>query len=799
MLLLVLIAMAYGQYGIRHDPHATGATVLFLLAAGAAAFLLRREGSRADEALNLPTSHPRRVVGTAASCGTLGFAAIAGAAALLSYDWRYWFVPGWVLLLCGVLAVSFGLRELDPAQRDGARWSAAEATVLVAILALGTFLRFYRYSAFPDPFSTHAVEEQETALAGHQILTQGARPWEFMLDRYLAALALAFSSDPTFLTVRIPFTIFSALTIVPVHLWLRQLVATPVALAGTFLFSISSWNLLYSRCAHNIFLTNFLVIIVLGLLTHFGRTRRLAGMPWAALLCGYTLYTYAGYRGTSLFALAFVALLAARDLWRVDHATDPAAKRTATWALTRDLAAAGILLVIIVAVFAPVFTQLHADRGRPEYYFEAAERSLANREYYSSVPTEFVYQRLNRIVKAAAIFMHVGDSSLTFNAPDEPMLDPLTACCFIGGLCLAVLTPCRRFRAFWLWMFLSLMLVGTVFVQNLDVRRLQGITVFVVLFAAFFLEGLWLRARRLPAALRRWGVPLLATASAATALGWNYNVYFHKMADNPEVRQAFKNPYTAVIHYGYEHRDGRYILLMSIVRRYFDRSYYYRSAYAWLIDRLMRGRDVQDLMEVLPPHALPTQEGPLTVMVQEPFERRAVGRLLRAVYPGTTCSDFAEPDCPRVALTACNLPQPPTASAWTSTLEARYWLGAKPNGAPFLVRREPFIGYATLPPQCYVGQPGPPACYAEWTGTFEAPANAAYYFVAQPRGRTTMEVRVDDVRLGAAPIRLAAGPHQIWVGAHLPREDDVGARLSWERDGRIQVLPFYTPAGSLPR
>ncbi|MBP1686556.1 MAG: hypothetical protein H6Q33_2699 [Deltaproteobacteria bacterium] len=796
VLLLALIAMAYGQYAIRRDPHATGATALFLLAAVVAAILLRRDGIPADQVPILPQSADRSVTVGAALRSVGGLLAIIGAATLLAHNWRTWFLPGWGLLLCGVMAMSFALRSLDPPERGGPTWSVGEAVALTVILALGTFLRFYRYSTFPDAFATHAVEEQETAFAGYQIITHGTRPWEFMLDHYFAALALALSNDPTFLTVRIPFTIVSTLTIVPVHLLLRQLVARPAALAGTFLFSVSSWNLIYSRCAHNIFLTNFLVIIILGLLTHFGRTRRLAGIPWAALLCGYTLYAYAGYRGTPLFALAFLGLLGMRDLWRIVHGADAGTKRGAARALTRDLVATAILVVIIGAVFAPVVAQLRADRGRPDYYFEAANRSLANKEYYSSVPTEFVRQRLDRIVKASRIFMHVGDGSLTFNAPDEPMLDPLTACCFVGGLFFAALTPWRRFHAFWLWMFVTLMLLGTVFVQNLDVRRLQGITVFVALFAAFFLERLWLHARQLPATVCRWGVPVVAATGALTALGWNYNVYFHKMAENPGVRQAFKNQYTAIIHYGHDHHDRRYILLLSIVRRYFDRTYYYRGPYAWLIDRLMRGRDIQEIAEVLPPHALPTQEGPLTIMVQEPYERRAVGQLLQAVYPKTDCRDFSEPDSPPVTLTACDLPNPPGARDWTSTLEARYWLGAEPLGAPFLKRREPFIAYATLPPQCYVGPTGPPACYADWNGTFEVPVDGNYRFLAQPRGRTSMEVRVDDVRVGTAPIHLSAGTHQVWVGAHLPREDDVGARLSWERDGTVEVVPFYTPGGS---
>jgi hypothetical protein len=793
--LLALIAMAYGQYGIRRDASDTAATILFSVAAAAAAFLLGRGKTAPDEERsdsNRRSGVARAIAGTGFVVGML---AIVGAATLLSHNWRGWFLDAWLILLLGVCLSSAGLWGLDPPAHGGRQWSVGEAAAVLAILALGTFLRFYRYGEFPGPFATHAIEEQQTALGGYAILTEGVRPWEFMLDHYSAALAIWLSNDPTFITIRIPFTIGSALTILPVHLLLRQLVTIPAALAGTFLFSISSWNILYSRCAHNIFLTNFLVITVLGLLVHFGRTRRLALVPWAGLLSGYTLYAYAGYRGTSLFALVFLGLLAGRDLLQLVRASDEAAKRRAARFIFRDMAAATILLVIIGAVFAPVFVQVRADRGKPGYYFEAASRSLANNEYYTSNRTKYVRQRIERIRQAARIFMHVGDGALTFNAPGEPMLDPLTAVCFVGGLWLAVFFPWRPFHAFWLFMFLMLMLAGTVFVQNLDVRRLQGISVFVVLFAALFLDRLWAHARRLPMGLRRWGVPIVVTIGAVGTLRWNYDVYFHKMADNPIVREAFKNHYTALIHYGHEHGQDRYVLLISILRRYFDRSYYYRSHYSWLIDRLMRGRDVHDLNELLPPQALPTQDGPLTVLIQQPYEGEAVGRLLGQVYPGTHCSDFLEPDFARGAIVACDLPDERIAGTLTSTLEARYWLGAEPTGVPFLMRKEPFIAYATLPPQCYVGTPGPPLCYAEWSGTFGVALDSHYHFVAQPRGRTTMEVRIDDLPIGPTPIHLTAGTHRVWVRARLPREDDIGARLSWMRDGAIEVVPFYAVGG----
>ncbi len=58
-----------------------------------------------------------------------------------------------------------------------------------------------------------------------------------------------------------------------------------------------------------------------------------------------------------------------------------------------------------------------------------------------AVRAAFVEQSLQRIHETARIFMHLGDGG-TFNAPGEPMLDPLSASLFLVGLALAV----RRWR-----------------------------------------------------------------------------------------------------------------------------------------------------------------------------------------------------------------------------------------------------------------------------------------------------------------------------------------------------------------
>ncbi len=786
-----LVAMGYGQYCIRLAPDDVFPTALFLLAALAAALLLGW-GDPSPQPLPLAAVRPSRPARFFAGIGLfLGIVAVITASVLLSRDWAWWFAYSVALVLAGVTSMSVSLRAFDPPKAPS--WERFELIALLAIVALGAFLRFYHYTDFPAAFSMHAIEEPQAGNAGFKILHEHMRPWEFMFDQYLTAAAIYLTDDPSILTVRIPFTVFSILTIIPVYLLLRQLVSRPAALAGTFLFAVSSWNIIYSRAAHNIFLTNCLVVLDLSLLVSYARTGRLTTLPWIGLLSGYTLYAYAGYRGTTLLALLFLGMLLARHLRGFVRAAAEPEKLAAARAVLRDLFAVGIVTVLAVSLFVPIIIITTSNKAQPYYYFEAANRSLSNKQYYTNDTGKFFHQRYERLRNTARIFMHHGDDADTFNYPGEPMLDPLTSVLFVGGLILAACFPWRRFNAFFLFTFVFLLLGGAVFVQNLDVRRLQGVTPFVALFAALFVDRLWLQAQSLPAPIRRGVLPLLAVAGGLFALGWNYNVYFNKMSKDRRVRQAFKNQYTTLIEYGRRRAPGREILLLSDLKTFFQPSDYY-----WMIADRIHGEDLPDLSSALPPAALPHSDRPISVVIQLPFARQAIARLLAEVYPGTRCSDFVDSDNPYIAYTACDLPPHPEPQPYHPYLHARYWFGPSPEGTPFLERDEPFLGFAFVPRACY--RPPPPqkidTCTAEWRGTLQIAAQAPYVFVVESRRNLPVEATVDGTPITAAPMLLAPGPHEVVVSATFPREAETGTRLSWQTPAGLQVVPFYT-AGAL--
>lgn len=774
-----LVAAAAGQYFIRQDPHSAIATGAFLVAALAAAVSLRRGCDEVDRIE--PTAGQGAAAGLALSF--LGAALLVGGVTLLFYNWSPNFYFGWGSVILGTALLSAGLRIYEgPAPRT---WRWSDTVALASIVAIGAALRFHNYSDWPGAFTTHAIEEQQTGLGGFRVLVRGQRPWEFWLDYQMTALALWFDPNPTFNTIRVPHTIVSALTPIPVYFLLRQLVRTPAARFATLLYAASSWNLLYSRCAHNIFTTNFLVVAILALLVHWGRTRRLVVLPWIGLLAGYTLYSYAGYRGTPVFVLVFLAGCIVADLWRWRRAV-LAERGGAQRRVIRDIGATLIVGAVIVGVAAPIGTAL-GPAGRA-YYFEAASRATANREYYTDDTRKFVEQRAERIRQSAAIFMHLGDGSPTFNSWGKPMLDPATAVLFVVGLFIACLRPLRRYNAFLVFVFMTLMLVGTVFVQNLDIRRLQGITVLIAAFCAVSFDSLWGLTRG------RWRQGLLVLAAAVgVSVTWSaYDLYFRQMAGDAGIRMAFRDQYTTLIHWGYSQPRKHPILLQSLVHRFFDSSYHYRYNYSWLIDAHLEGTDLGDATELLEPRML-TMHKTRTVVIQEPFERHAVAKLLTAAYPVTQCTEFAEADSARTALTVCETPEQLAAPRVRATLAARYFFGGELDRAPFMKRREPFLGFGTYPRACYTPRPGQ-FCHGVWDGSVTVPATGEYRIVLTATGRTTATATVDGTPIPPDGLQLGPGTHAVHVEATLPRDWEAGVRLSWRHDGVEEVIPFYEPS-----
>jgi len=780
--LAALVECGVAQWFIRHDPSRVEASVGLIAGAVLAGWLLGRPHVN-TEAPRVPVAN-----GTLYWVGMLlsaaGVGAYVWAIHLLTTQWHYNFdfaVP-LAIAAIGVWSIGLGLLFRTDSSTPWTRW---EAALFVIFLLIGLFARFYRYDYYP-PEGVCAVEEPQSGQLTHLILHSHARPWEFVGDRWLGVPFFYYFGE-TLWSLRIPYTIVSWLTLIPFYLLVRLLVSRPAALFSLALFALSSWHLMYARLAHNIFPTTLIAVLVMYLCMQAHRSRGLGTYPWIGFLCAYTLYTYAGYRGTPVFAALFLGLsflIHVRD-WR--RAQNPEQAAGARRILRLQIAG---FLVAIAAFIGPIIALQPRLAGENRgHFFEAANRSIINSEYYSSDVDLFLPRLRDRVIMTARLFNHLGDGSETFNLPGEPMLDPVTGTLFAVALAYCVLWGVSRWQGYFAFVFLALLIFGAVVVGNFDPRRLQGIIPPIFVLIAFTADRF---AQATRARLGRAApIALLALTAAVTGYTYylNWDLFFVRTINDPRVRMAFQNRYTVAVRYLKSLPDGAYMLFVS------DVPYFFRpSDLEFMRGHRIPGMVTADLMPLFHGEHGPWSDHDLYVLMQEPFEHEAIGKLLQARFPGAECIDATHPDRPAQSMTGCKIPHPEQGSL-VGGIRARYFRADAAE--PFVDRLEPAITYAFLPKPC--GFPdilGKPPCRAVWDGSLEVAQNGTYFFQAESRnGKTQITI---DGELLQPSMNLSAGAHRVHGEASYTSAQDEaqdgGTRLLWRRSSNDpwQLVPFGT-------
>jgi hypothetical protein len=774
----VCVALALcgvAQWYIRQRQHwgvASELLAISVLAAGL--FLGKPEPAPERRAAAAGGRRSRSVLALGLVLAVAGLGALATASALLSRNWVVRFDRAAPLAIAGTAVWSVGLALVQRGRDRRAvplpmpRW---EWLAFVAIVALGVFLRFYRSDVFP-PQGVCAVEEPQSGMGAHAILHAGARPWEFVGDRWLPVPFFVLMGE-NLRALRLPFMLVSALTIIPLYGLMRQLVSRQAALFATALFAMCSWHLIYARLAHAIFPTTLIVVLVLYLCARVHRRGGLAPYPWIGFLSAYTLYAYAGYRATTLLVVVFLGVSLGVSVRRWRAAIVPRFRAQARGALLTQCVG---LLCAGVAFVAAALPLVFLLRANPQYYLEAAHRAvIGNPQYYTSDLRLAVQQRIDRLRDTAEMFNHLGDGAFTFNLPGEPMLDPVSGVLFPIGLAYTLLWWRHRLQGFFAFAFLFLLLMGTVFVHNFDIRRLQGIIPLIFVLIAFAADRLqqlgaeWRRGRARPALL------LAALALAVTALGFNYDLYFRRMMNDQKVIAGFHNRYTLDIAYLHSLPPDAYLLVVGDTLNLFS-----PSDYAWWRGDEVPGSAVADLLPLLRGQAGKWDGHDLRVLIEQPFEREALGRLLQERFPGTRCENISQFHAAHLDYTVCRVPTVHSGRGFIGGARARYF--RRDASTPFLERTEPVVSYAITPVGCQEPQTFDKGlCRAEWEGTWEVPQTGTYQVKAEGR-QASVSLVIDGERVDRPAVTLSAGPHDVRVEAQSQSHDETGTRLLWRRN-----------------
>jgi hypothetical protein len=775
--LLGLVGCAAAQYWIRHGLYWTPATLLLIGAAVVVALQFP------PISWPLPATEPIATPSRASRLVALaGFLIAAATSVALSGWWHETFDLAAPLLLVGMSVWSLGLARGDR-HRAGCvppqPMSRNEWLLFAGVIALDLFFRFWRYWEFPPASGFCSVEEAFTGRTADYILSNGARPWEFIGDVWLAVPFFHFFGQST-TTLRIGFTIVSALTVPALYFLLRDLVGVRAALVTGALFAVARWHVIYGRHAHNIFATTLVLVLVLYLCVRIHRRGGLAAYPWLGFLTGYTLYTYAGFRSTPVYVGLFLVLSLAAHWWSERGRPQWSAALRMRFA-GLGLAALGMLMVLL-----PLAGRV---RENPMFLFEAAFRStVVNPNFREGSTADLLRGKLQQGDSALKLFNHYGDNSEVFNLSGTPMLDPVSGVLLVIGAACCVIRPLRAFQGYFLLIALTQLMLGAVAVGHLDVRRLASIIPFLFILMGFAVAGLLGLLEQRGKVLRAvFGA--VVVAALAAAICDNYRVYFGGMMHSDRTRWAFQTDYSSSVRYVRSLPPNSYMLLVSNMLNFFQ-----DNDYAWARGNDVPGAVTSDLEPVLTASPGPWSGRDLFVLIYDPYEHAQIVEMLTRAVPATQCGPFTDRDTPPWHhFTSCKLPAGYQAVPVTPTLKARYYYGDAAEA--FLEQDQRALSYALFPDRCRLplGE-GKPPCRAEYSGVWHVAENGLYELAVEIQGGT-VELTLDGTPITKQPMEITAGAHEIRGRARFETQFEAGARLKVRKAGtdKWSLVRFEAP------
>lgn len=557
---------------------------------------------------------------------------------MLYHNQRY-FDPAVLLYAGSLFSLRLALCKGGPQFRSvpqrltalGHKWRAHRWEILsvTLIFSVALFFRLYRFGYFP-PTNGLAFEEAQTGGNAFAALRRGYRTLEFPLTTYLPALSFALWREST-MTLRLPFLILGCLAVLPFYFLLRELVDYRVALFGTFLLAVSRWHAVVSRIADELFLPIFFEVLLLYYLVKSDKTKETKYFFWLAVISGYMLYAYTGYRVIPfLVIIFFVGRFFQAVISQVWHRGELGfcPERSRRSRLRHIFRVSWQPALVFAAAFLTVASPLLVSTLQGNRVFiEAFLRHSAGVGDVTKL-VALTLQRLDRLKAVALIFTHKGAPDAALNLPGEPMLDPVSGVLFALGIVYSVLTFFRPYRLWFLLWVAIVVWVGAVFPLNLYIGRFGNLIPLIFIFISFTVGDLssWVA--------RRWGkngrrliiASLVLLAIAAFVL--NFYTLFGRQISDPRVRREYQNRVLPLCKYAASLSSDTYLYVWD--RDQLLDYVFLPSDYSWACHDV-QGEAVSSMESVLPSKVQTGQVG--YIFVNSPQSIDELSHLIQQFYP----------------------------------------------------------------------------------------------------------------------------------------------------------------------
>ncbi len=403
-----------------------------------------------------------------------------------------------------------------------------ELWLLLAITALGAFLRFFRLDSLPPGDGYDVAQYGVDALR----ILGGARPifletnfGREALFSYLVTVVFWFTGPGT-LGIRITSALVGTLTIPANFLVAREMVPDRrdvlryLPLLVAFLTAVSYWHLTWSRLGLRVILVPLVASLLFYFLWRGLRTQRWVDFAVAGLLLGAGFYTYQAARLLPLLVgIAFALYALARRQW-TRHDT------------------ASVLLVTATAmlVYMPMGLYARANPGALTNRIDQAVLLDTGQPIVNQVGT-VADQALN----ALAMYGLRGDTDPLFNIPGRPSLNPFLFTFLLVGIGIAIWQfrkPTYLFLLAWLAVMTAPAMIADL--AATAKRALGAFPAAMILIAlGLLVPWVWLRVKR-EGRLPALAYALVLIAGLAYSTWATTRDYFVVWAADPDLPNHFQ-------------------------------------------------------------------------------------------------------------------------------------------------------------------------------------------------------------------------------------------------------------------
>lgn len=397
-------------------------------------------------------------------------------------------------------------------------------TILVGILFLGAFLRFFLLRNLPPglyPDEAMNGNNASAALAtGHFSVFYPENNGREGLFIFLQGISLLIFKIHAAWVLRFPSAVIGTLTIWGFFLLLRELSSASkltksneVALFGSFFLATSTWHLMFSRDGFRAISAPCVGIFALYFLLRAFRSHSLWWMVAAAVTMGLGFYTYTAFRVLPFVLLAFIPLW-----WREKKKIQLGVSFTAIF---------GITLIPLIRYFLA-----HPD----DLWGHSDQISVFNQlDPWSEIGK-------NVILTCKMIFM-VGDSNWRHNINSIPEVFWPVAVCLVMGMLLGTVRRSLFDRVLGLWLILAM--IPVVFSDQAMPHALRSILMIPPLFGFAASGSQWIYEKMFePLTISHRRVALIVIGLCIFLN--TFFAYFVDWANRPEVAYAYTQQYVTL-------------------------------------------------------------------------------------------------------------------------------------------------------------------------------------------------------------------------------------------------------------